>query len=190
MKSIGSRITLWYAITLTATLACLFVAGHYLLQGYLVKQLDKLNESQFNHLRATLGEDYAKLSPSEIDDRIRESTESASSLFYVDMHGPMTNRFFRSRNLKGQSIPDIVGEKAYSVAVDGIGEVRASEFQLTPFDVMVATPLAPVHDLMAGYREVSFILLGVALVLSCLVGYGLSSLFLRPVRIIQATANR
>ena len=37
MKSIGSRITLWYAITLTATLAGLFIAGHYLLQGYLVK---------------------------------------------------------------------------------------------------------------------------------------------------------
>src|SRR5438309_6124274 len=104
MKSIGFRITLWYAITLTATLACLFVAGNYLLQRYLVTQLDELNESQFKHLRATLGEDYAKLSPPEIDDRIRQSIESASALFYVDMHGPMTNRFFRSSNLRGLSI--------------------------------------------------------------------------------------
>ena len=190
MKSIGTRITLWYAVTLTATLACLFVAGHYLLERYLVHQLDELNGTQFKHLRATLGKDYATLTPPEIDDRIRQATESASSLFYVDMHGPMTNRFFKSRNLHGQSIPDIVGEKAYSIVVPVIGEVRVSEYQLAPFDVMVATPLAPVHDLMAGYRRVFFGLLATALVVSVAIGYGLSELILRPVRVIQATANR
>src|SRR5258706_9723454 len=103
MRSIGTRITLWYAVTLTVTLACLFVAGHYLLERYLARQLDELNETQFKHLRATLGKDYATLTPPEIDDRIRQATESASSLFYVDMHGPMTNRFFKSRNLHGQA---------------------------------------------------------------------------------------
>src|SRR5438552_13156107 len=190
MKSIGVRIIVWYAVTLTATLACLFVAGHYLLERYLVHQLDELNETQFKHLRATLGKDYAKLMPPEIDDRIRQATESASSLFYVDMHGPMTNRFFKSRNLHGQAIPDIVGEKAYSIAVEGIGEIRVGEYQLAPFEVMVATPLAPVHDLMAGYRRVFFGLLATTLVISVLIGYGLSELILRPVRVIQATANR
>jgi signal transduction histidine kinase len=190
MKSVGTRITVWYALTLTATLACLFLAGHLLLEHYLVRQLDELNETQFKHLRATLGKDYAKLTPPEINDRIREATESASSLFYVDMHGPMTNRFFKSNNLKGQSIPDIAGEKAYSISVPEIGEVRVSEYQLQPFDVMVATPLTPVHDLMAGYRQVFFGLLGIALVLSIVIGYGLSEVILRPVRVMQATANR
>jgi signal transduction histidine kinase len=190
IKSIGARITLWYVVTLTATLACLFVAGHYLLERYLVRQLDELNETQFKHLRATLGRDYAALTPSVIDDRIREATESASSLFYIDMHGPMTNRFFRSRNLHGQSIPDIAGEKSYSIALDGIGELRVSEFSLAPFDVIVATPLMPVHELMLGYRRVFFGLLAAALVLSVVIGYVLSELILRPVRVIQSTANR
>ena len=190
MKSIGSRITLWYAITVTATLACLFIAGHFLLDRYLVRQLDELNEAQFKHLKATLGRDYAKLTPPEIDDRIRQATESASSLFYIDMHASMANRFFKSRNLHGQSIPDIAGERAYSIAMDTIGEVRVSEFQLAPFDVIVATPLAPVKDLMAGYRQVFFGLLGTALVISVAVGYGLSRFILHPVRVIQATANR
>jgi two-component system heavy metal sensor histidine kinase CusS len=190
VRSIGARITLWYAVTLTMTLACLFLAGHYLLERYLVRQLDELNESQFKHLRATLGKDYATLTPSVIDDRIREATESASSLFYVDMHGPMANRFFKSRNLHGQSIPDIVGENAYSIAVEGIGEVRVGEFLLLPFDVIVATPLAPVRDLMAAYRRVFFTLLMAALLLSVAIGYALSELILRPVRVIQSTANR
>lgn len=190
MKSIGSRITLWYAVTLTVTLACLFVAGHYLLERHLVKQLDALNETQFKHLAATLGTDYATLTPQVIEDRIREATESASSLFYVDMHGPMTNRFFKSHNLHGQSIPDIIGQKTYSVVAEGVGEVRVAEFRLLPFDVLIATPLKPVNELMSGYRLIFFGLLGVALLLSGVIGYGLSEMILKPVRVIQATANR
>ena len=50
----------------------------------------------------------------------------------------MTNRFFKSRNLHGLTIPDIAGEKTYSVGIDGIGEVRVGEYQLAPFDVIVA----------------------------------------------------
>jgi signal transduction histidine kinase len=190
MKSIGTRITLWYAVTLTVTLAGLFIAGNYLLESYLVHQLDELNETQFKHLQATLGMDYATLSPAEIDERIREATESASSLFYIDMHGPMSNRFFRSRNLHGQSIPDLVGQSAYSIAAEGVGEVRVGEYQLAPFDVIVATPLAPMHDLLKGYRRVFFGLLVTTLLLSVLIGYGLSEVILRPVRMIQSTANR
>lgn len=190
MTSIGARITIWYALTLTATMACLFIAGHYLLERYLVSQLDKLNETQFLHLKATLGKEYASMSPAAIDDRIREATESASSLFYVDLHGPMTNRFFRSRNLHGRSIPDLVGQSHYTVPVEGIGEVRVSEYRLPPFDAMIATPMAPVHDLMSGYRRIFFGLVGFALVASLAVGWGLSQFILHPVRVIQATANR
>jgi two-component system heavy metal sensor histidine kinase CusS len=43
---------------------------------------------------------------------------------------------------------------------------------------------------MTGYRLVFFGLLGTALVLSVVVGYGLSRLILHPVRVIQTTANR
>ena len=190
MKSIGSRITVWYAVTATATLACLFIAGHYLLENQLIHQLDALNEAQFKQLKYTLGPNYKTLTPATIDDRIREATESASSLFYIDMHGTMTDRFFRSNNLHGQTIPDIPGERAYTVEVNGIGELRVSEFLLPPFEVTVATPMAPVRDVMSGYRKVFFALLVVMLIVSIAIGYALSELMLRPVRVIQATANR
>lgn len=190
MKSIGSRITLWYAVTVITTLACLFVAGHYLLQNQLIHQLDKLNETQFKQLKFSLGPNYESLNASTIDARIREVTESASSLFYIDLHGPMTNRFFRSNNLRGQTIPDIPGKRAYTVDVNGIGELRVAEFLLPPFEVTVGTPLAPVRDVMSGYRKVFFALLTAALILSIAIGYALSQLMLRPVRVIQATANR
>ena len=190
MNSISWRITLWYVLTATVTLACLFVAGHYLLQKHLIRQLDSINETQFKHLVSTLGQDYKNLTPATIEDRIREATESASSLFYVDMHGPMSNRFFRSHNLRGQSIPDIPGESAYTADVEGVGSLRVSEFQLPPFEVTVGTAMNPVRDVMNGYREVFLVLFALTLLASIAVGYALSQLVLRPVRVIQDTANR
>ncbi len=190
MKSIGSRITFWYAVTVVTTLACLFVAGHYLLENQLIHELDKLNEAQFKQLTYTLGPNYRTLTAQTIDDRIREVTESASALFYIDFHGPMTNRFFKSSNLRGQTIPDVPGERIYTSEVNGIGELRVGEFLLPPFEVMVATPLAPVRDVMSGYRKVFFALLTAALIASLGIGYALSQLMLKPVRLIQATANR
>ncbi len=190
MKSISARLTVWYALTATATLACLFVAGYYMLQNQMVRQLDQLNETQFKQLRTALGSGYKTLTPDVIDQRIRDVTESASTLFYIDMHGPMTNRFFRSSNLHGQSIPDIPGERAYSTEVPGIGLLRVSEFLLPPFEVTVATPLAPVDDVMTGYVKVSAALIVVMLLASIALGFGLSQIVLRPVRTIRDTANR
>ena len=190
MKSISARLTVWYALAATVTLVCLFVAGYYMLQNHLVRQLDQLNETQFKQLRTALGPNYKTLTPQIINDRIRDTTESASTLFYIDMHGPMTNRFFKSNNLHGQSIPDIPGERAYTTEVPGIGTLRVSEYLLPPFEVTVATPLGPVDDVMLGYVEVSLALIAVMLLVSIGLGFVLSQLVLRPVRTIRATASR
>jgi len=50
--------------------------------------------------------------------------------------------------------------------------------------------MAPLRDVMTGYRKVFFALVTAALVASVAIGYALSQLMLRPVRVIQATANR
>jgi signal transduction histidine kinase len=190
VKSIGARLTFWYALAATVTLAVLFAVGYFMLQKQLLDQLDLLNEQQFRQLKTQLGPEYASLSPETIDERIRETTESASSLFFIDMHGPMTNVFFKSHNLKGQTIPDIPGERAFAVEVPGVGLVRASEFLLRPFDVMVATPLAPVHDVLDRYRKIAAGLLLVMLLVSVALGYGLSKVLLEPIRAIRDTAKR
>jgi two-component system heavy metal sensor histidine kinase CusS len=190
VKSIGARLTVWYALCATATLAVLFVAGYYMLQNQMVRQLDQLNETQFKQLRTALGPNYAALTPEVINDRIRDVTESASTLFYIDMHGPMTNRFFKSSNLHGQSIPDIPGEHVFTTDVPGVGLLRVREFILPPFEVIVATPLSPVYDVMTGYVNVSAALIVVMLLVSIALGFGLAQMVLRPMRAIRDTANR
>jgi two-component system heavy metal sensor histidine kinase CusS len=180
----------WYALTATTTLACLFIIGHFMLEHHLIRQLDLLNEQQFKQLKTALGPSYNELTPENIEERIRDTTESASSLFYIDMHASMTNRFFKSHNLHGQSVPDIPDQRSFSVDMPEIGTLRASEFLLPPFDVMVATPLAPVYDLLSAYRQLCVALITAMLLLSAAIGFGLSQLVLRPIRAIRETANR
>ncbi|HMC15848.1 MAG TPA: ATP-binding protein [Albitalea sp.] len=190
MKSIGARIAVWYACAATATLAVLFVAGYALLQRHLLHGLDLLNEAEFQQIEARLGPDYSSLSAPFIEMRIRETTDFASTLFYIDIHRKGTGVVFRSTNLNSKDIPDVPGERSFSVTVPDIGEVRAAEFHMDPFDVMIATPLQPVRDVMNTYAQVCAALLLAMLAASLFIGMGLSRLVLAPVRAIRDTADR
>jgi two-component system heavy metal sensor histidine kinase CusS len=189
VKSIGARLALWYAAASTVTLACLFVVGYYLLRGYLIHGLDLLNQSEFEQIKAHLGADYSSLSSTVIDQRIRETTEYASVLFYIDIHSRNTGTIFYSSNLKGRSVPDIKGAHRYDVDWD-VGPLRVGEFIMAPYDVVIATPEAQVEGVMEGYAEVCAALLVLMLAMSIAIGLGLSRLALRPVRLIRATAKR
>jgi signal transduction histidine kinase len=191
VRSIGARLAFWYAGAATATLACLFVAGYYLLQNHLINGLDLLNRSQFEQIKAHLGDDYASLNAELIDARIRETTNYASVLFYITIDDPKSpvRPIFYSTNLRGQEIPDVVGQRVYNAQIDNIGELRVAEFILGPFDVTIATPLNSVRQATSDYLEICVWLLLVMAAVSAAIGRGLSRLALRPVRLIRETAS-
>jgi signal transduction histidine kinase len=185
------RLAAWYALAATITLACLFVVGYQLLHKYLVHGLDLLNTAEFQQVRARLGPDYATLDSAVIDQRIRETTEYASVLFYIDIDSHRQDGIlFYSNNLQRRPIPDVQGKPFYNARMKGIGELRVAEFPLPPFDVTVATPLRQVRKVMEGYVEVCSALLGAMLVVSVVIGIALSRVALQPVRLIRETAKR
>jgi signal transduction histidine kinase len=190
MRSIGARIAVWYACAATATLAVLFVAGYGLLERHLLHGLDLLIEAESQEIDARLGPDYSTLSAPFIEMRIRETTDFASALFYIDIHRPGVGAVFRSTNLNGSDIPDLPGRHNFSVMLPGIGEVRAAEFEMAPYEAMIATPLQPVREAMRTYAAVCAGLLVAMLLASLLIGAALSRLVLKPVRSIRDTANR
>jgi signal transduction histidine kinase len=190
MRSIGARLTFWYALSATVTMAILFLAGYQVLETRLIHGLDQLNEAEFRQLQVRLGPDYKTIDAEEMDDRIRNTSESGAILFYVSVHEPRGNIEFRSHNLHGREIPDIKGKRAYSAFMPGIGDIRADEFLLPPFDVTIATSERSVHDGMREYVKVSLGLLVAMLIASLGIGLGLSRLLLKPMRAIRETAAR
>jgi signal transduction histidine kinase len=190
VKTIGARLTAWYALTATATLLVLFVIGYFLLQRSLIHGLDLLNAAEYEQIRSLLGPDPKRLDPSLIDERIRDTTEHAKVLFYIDVHSKEAGTIFRSTNLAGRDIPDVKGERQFNVVVPDIGELRVGEFIIEPYEVVIATSLQQVREAMSFYINVCAGLLLAMLIGSIFIGFGLSRLVLRPVRAMRATALR
>ena len=191
MKSIGARLALWYASAATLTFVCLFVAGYYLLENQLIHGLDLLNKAQFAQIQAHLGNDLSALNARAIDARIRETTNFSSVLFFItvdDRSGPVRPVFY-STNLGGLPIPDLPGQRVFNARLPGIGDLRVGEFILGPFDVTIATPLNSVHAAMHDYSEIGIWMLSIMVTISVVIGFGLSRLGLRPVRLIRETAS-
>ncbi len=189
MKSIGARLTFWYALTATASLAFLFVAGYFLLENRLIQGLDLLNAAEFKHLEARLGKDVKSLTAAEIDKRIRETTDYAGVLFYFTIGVPKGEILFSSTNLNGAEVPDIPGQRRFNATLPGIGELRVEEFVMASFDVHIGTPMGHVRETMRTYVQVCLGLLVVMILMSIFIGLGLSRMVLSPIRSIRETAS-
>lgn len=214
MKSVGVRLALWYALASVLTLALLFRAGRYLLEQYVIHSLDLLNAVQFEQLKERLGPGPEQLSPAEIRERIRETTDFSYARFYLEIHLSADGAVYSSRNLGRRMIPNmpftpdimatffgavfsyrdsyrptVPAKRTYNVRLDEFGELRVGEFALGSMTVIIATSKGQVREIMKGYDEVFGALLIIMLVVSAGIGYGLSRVALRPVRLIQETAN-
>ena len=190
LRSISTRLAVWYACAATITLATLFAAGYQLLERHLIHGLDMLNVAQYEQIRAHLHPEHDSIDRDRIEERIRAITEYAAVLFYIDVHTAKAGTLFRSHNLNGHKIPDIKGKRQFNAEVETIGELRVAEFVIGDFDVNIATPLRGVRIVMEGYAEVCLALLGGVLVASLAIGFWLSRMALRPIRIISEAANQ
>ncbi|HET6972161.1 MAG TPA: ATP-binding protein [Phenylobacterium sp.] len=192
MRSIGARLAFWYALSVGATLVVLFAAGYQLLESRLTHGLDLLNQAEFHQLETALGPDVQTLDAGQIEERLRGISENGAILFYIGIHVPGSGDKFLSRNLRGQTIPDLDngGKHTYTAALRGVGDVRVGEFFLPPFDVSIATSYQSVRKGMQDYVRTCAILLAVMLLGSVGVGFGISRVVLRPVRLIRETALR
>lgn len=190
MRSIGARLTFWYALCATASLAVLFAIGYQLLETRLYRGLDQLNGVEFRQIQAHLGSGYRAFDSRVIDERIRETSEYASALFYIVIENPGTGIHFYSKNLRGQEIPDLKGQRMYNAIIPGVGEARVDEFLLPPFDVTIATPTRALRESMRAYVGVGAALLALMLLVSIGIGFALSRVVLQPLRLISETADR
>ena len=189
MKSIGTRLALLYAGVSTATMVCLFVAGYYLLHEHLIHSLDLLNAAEFSQIKSELGPNAASLTPQTIEQRMRGTVEVASVFFYIEVHDKSRGVIFSSGNLAGHRLPDVPGQQVFNAVAEQIGELRIGEFTLGKMDVMIGTSFSQVGTVMEGYTETSLILVCLMLVVSVITGLALSRAAMRPVRLIQETAN-
>lgn len=189
MKSIGTRIAVWYALAATVSLSVVLVIGYQYLQRNLIRGLDLLNATEFRQIQSHLGPEFSSMSAAFQELRLREISDNASAQFYIELHLP-DGDVLRSFNLNERDIPDPDPQGPISAAVGDLGEMRISGFDLPPYRLVIATPLEPIRDVMSSFRTSAMVLTGLMLLVSLAIGRGLSRLLLRPMRAIRETAER
>ena len=190
MRTIGRKVALWSALASTSTLAILFLASNLLLKASLINGLDNLNKSEFEQISSRLGPDYSTLSAPFIEMRIRETTEYAATLFYIEIYDQSKDAIFISSNIKKQFLNLETENSNYTIDDDVLGEIRVGVFKMDPFTVIIGTPESAVSGVMSNFRNISIALLVMMLILSGAIGYGLSKLALAPIKLIQDTARK
>lgn len=189
-RSLTFRLAWQFAALLTLTTAAVLTAGGWLLRHQALRGIEAMHSVEGEELGELLGDDPT-LRPDEIYRRIHQDADSDTFLYYIQVHNEQGTVLFRSTNLGTAILPDLPeGEPHWTAHLPKIGDVRVSEFFSGRWHIQVASPLAPVHRLLAGYARVSgFLILGVALAGTGL-GYAFSRVTLRPVRAIEETARR
>jgi len=189
MRSIGTRLAVWYALASAATLTLAVVGGYFLLRERLARDLDAVNRTEFQQLRSALRPDFAVLEPEAMLDRLRAATETTSALFYVELSQRYLGVIFSSDNLHNLKIPETPDAAAFSVTLQGAGRLRIGRFRIGMLTVLVGSSMEPAQQVLAGYLEVAAGGIAVLVLISCAVGFVLSRIALRPVRAIRETAE-
>lgn len=191
MRSIGARLTLGYALSATVSFAILSIIGGRLLEARLTDGLDELNAAEFRQLQAHIGSDYATVSPGLLQRRLANVNSYESVLFYISIENPRSGeKLFNSENLRGRTIPDVKGRRKFDADAPGLGPLRINEFLLHPYDVTVATSARNVNTTLRAYTLTSVGLILAMLLVSLVIGLGMTQLVLRPIRAIRDTAAR
>lgn len=191
MKSLGSRLTLWYVAVVMVTMICAILVGRWLLIKEMFRGYDVLNAAEFQEIRSRVEEGPGPIPQSELLARVAAHARIDAALYLFQIRRPDGTVIFRSDNL-GTSVlePNPPGAPDWTTRCEDVGPVRVSQFSEGPLTVQIASPLRNVDHLFRAYFEVGLIVMGMVLVMSVFFGLWLKNMALAPIRRIERTAAR
>lgn len=191
MKSITHRLTLWYALIVTFSIAAVLVFGRYYLESSLVKGVDLLNEVEFQEIKSRMDAANAGGNREALLQAIRAHAELDAALYVFQVGTSHENVIYRSANLGPHQLPkEVHGQARVTVTDEDLGPLRSSEFNYGGLDIHIASSLESAEALFGNYTRASIYACLLAFLVSLGVGHGLSRLAMRPVAAIQASARR
>lgn len=191
MKSITHRLTFWYALVVTLSIAVVLVFGRLYLESSLIRAIDLLNEVEFQEIKSRMDAANAGGNRETLLQAIRAHAELDAALYVFQVGTSHENVLYRSANLGPHQLPkEVHGQARVTVTDDELGPLRSSEFNYGGLDIHIASSLESAEALFRNYTRASIYACLVAFLISLGIGYGLSRLAMRPVAAIQATARR
>lgn len=185
------RLTVWYAVAVTATVAVALLAGRWLIEKQIVGNLNLLQDAEDVEVINDLGGDMEKLTDAELANKMRAHAEADEDLFFFQIHSADGRVLFRSPSLGDSVLPDLsaLGPR-WTTNLPPHGPIYTSEYVHGHRHLQIGSRLEPTQALLSQYTRVSLGLGAVVAAVSLGLGYGISRLALRPLRDIRRTADR
>lgn len=190
MRTIRVKVAIWSALASTVILSVLFYAGYVLLKSSLINDLDKLNKAEFEQISSRLGHVDSVLDAPYVELRMRETSEYAGTLFYIEIWDRYGEILFSSPNIKQEFIGGKDLPEKGTINHVHLGEIRVGVFNAGVYTIVIGTPEGSVQIALNDFRNISIALSIVMLIMSGLIGYGLSRITLLPIVSIQDTARK
>ena len=191
MKSLGSRLTIWYVLVVSATVILALLAGRWLLEAQLIRGMDLLNAAEFRELADRVENKRQMLPKNEVLERIAAHAKIDAPLYFFQVRDANGEVAFRSANMGDAIFPENpAGKMNRTLSLPKLEDVRIGQFRIGDMHVQIAASMRDAHRLLHSYFKVSLAMLGIASALSIFFGYRLSRLALDPVRRIQRIAQR
>lgn len=176
-RSIRFRLTLWYAVVLTAALALfgglIWVSLRHRLMSEIDRDLDERARHFESYFKAELAEDAPE---GELRDELNEFSQALPSSSYVAVRG---SSGFVFRYPAGAAAPES-GARVLRRQFSAHGE---------KFDFEAATALADVTHTLDLLRLLLWSMLPVVIAIACVGGWWLSGRALKPVQALTAAAH-
>lgn len=188
MNSLTSRLTIWYALVVTLTVAVLLFTGRFYLEHNLIAGIDLLNEVEFEEIRSRI--DNTDESQGALILAIKEHAELDAALYFFQVGGESGEALYQSSNLGPYKLPQEVHRHPHVTVYDEeLGYLRSAEFSYAGLDIHIVASLNSAEALFDDYKRVSVYACVLVFLLSLVLGYLLSRLAMRPIGAIQATAR-
>ncbi len=189
MKSLGSRLTYYYALVVMCTVISTMIIGYWLLRDELIHGIDLLNNAEFREIRDRVEAQHVPIVEGDFLRQVAEHAEIDAQLYFfqVRRNGKV---LFRSPNMRTAVLePNPRGETNWTTATSGLGVVRVGQFLQGEFNVQIGTSLRSIEHFSSYYLKAGLLVSGAAAALSMFFGHRLSRLALDPIKRIQRTAE-
>jgi signal transduction histidine kinase len=191
MKSLSARLTLWYALVVTLTVAALLLLGRFYLEHNMVSAIDLLNEVEFEEIRSRIDDENSTNSQAALIEAIKEHAELDAALYFFQVGHAHGDVLYKSSNMGPYKLPkEVHGHPRMTVRDDELGLIRTLEVEYAGLDIHVVSSLNSAEALFKNYERTGFYLCGGIFIFSLALGYFLSRLAIRPIATIQASAQR
>jgi len=188
MRSLRSRLTFWYTLVISGTLALVLMADYALLKRELVHGIDLLNAAEWSEIQEKL--EHHPVSADALQEVILHSQIDAR-IYYFQIHDDTGQLLFRSQNLRHETLPfDAASPPNRTARLPQLGTLRIGLFHSGSLFIEIASSLKPTSQLLKTYTRVSLVMLVLVGALSIFLGRTLSRLALEPIQRIKNIADR